>query len=183
MRRIFATIAAALRCMPRFVLERVMIAGLWVLKLIATPAEPELAPAVEVEDAQEIRARVSAQLAAVRTTAAHLAAKQLPPRHIVDQLSERDLLWLTALSHKMLCSVVGAGDADLRAHMIGRRSIRGLLICDVDTIKEYKRAIAVQARIDAEGGRSGGGRKMKATLESVTAMDELSYFDSRSGHY
>lgn len=138
MRSIIKAIAAMLRAIPRFVIERVQIAGRWLQRLVAVPApfEPEAPEPPTARDNADVE-----HLAAVRTAAAHIAAGQLPPERAVEKLHDIDFEWLAAMSRKMLCQIVGAPDVDLAAHFRGKRPLRGVLARDLNAVADYRAAM------------------------------------------
>lgn len=134
-RSILKAIRSALAGMSRFVWRRVLEGGEWVSRLFALPAEPI---ADEPEQAQADD--TAAHLAAIRTTAAHLAAGTVPPADIAEQLSEGKIDWLTAMDRGMLCRIVGAKDEALAAHLMGQRSLKGVLAADGQAVADYRAA-------------------------------------------
>lgn len=138
MRSIIKAIAAFLRAMPKLVMEKVWDGARWIQRLVAVPQpfEPEAPePATARENADE------EHLVAVRTAAAHIATGQLPPERAVERLHDLDFEWLAAMSRQMLCKIVGASDADLQAHIRGKRSLRGVLASDQNAVDEYRAAM------------------------------------------
>lgn len=144
MKSIIHAIAAILRAMPRFVLERVQIAGRWLQRLVAVPApfEPE-APEPAVDDSAE---RDATHVAALREAAAHLASGSVPPDAIMNVLREHDIAWLAALPRPMLCRVAVATDEALMAHIRRQRPIKGLLACDANAIADFRDAARMERR-------------------------------------
>lgn len=142
MRSIIRAIAAFLRSMPRFVLERVQIAGRWLQRLVAvsSPYEPE-APEPAVDDSAE---RDAMHVAALRKAASHLGSGSVPPDGVMDALREHDIAWLAALTKPMLCRVATATDEALRAHIRRQRPIRGLLACDANAIADFRNASRIE---------------------------------------
>jgi len=138
MKAILKAIAAMLRAMPRFVMKRVWDGARWIQRLVAVPQpfDPETPePPTARDNADE------EHLAAIRTAAAHIAAGQLPPERAVEKLHEADFEWLAAMSRQMLCKIVGASDADLQAHIRGKRPLRGVLARDQNAVDEYRAAM------------------------------------------
>lgn len=142
MKSIIHAIAAVLRAMPRFVLERVQIAGHWLQRLVALPQpfEPESPEVVSDNGADADVAHV----AALRKAAAHLASGSVPPDEIMDKLREHDIAWLAALTRPMLCRVATASDEALRAHISRQRPMKGLLACDANAIADFRDAARIE---------------------------------------
>lgn len=134
LKSIMAAIGRLIAAMPRWTLERVRVAGEWVMRLVAVPAEP-LPP-----EPTAANNRADEHLEAVRTAAAHSASGHLPPEKALAKLSEDDISWLGAMSKKMHCAVAVASDADLRAHLRGEKMIRGVLNRDKIAVAEYRAA-------------------------------------------
>ena len=134
LKSIMAAIGRLIAAMPRYVLQKVQVAGERVMRLVAVPAEP-LPPERTAADN-----RADEHLEAVRTAAAHIAAGNLPPEKALAKLSEDDISWLGALSKKMHCAVATASDTDLKAHLRGERMIRGVLNRDKIAVAEYRAA-------------------------------------------
>ncbi|WP_143009398.1 hypothetical protein [Pelagibacterium luteolum] len=129
-------IASALAALPRFVWQRVCIAGEWISQLIALPALP-LEEAAQNESGE--RAQPDEHLDAVRQVAALLYSDRVPTPDLVGKLSQQEMLWLSACNQEMLRSIARAKDPELSAHIKGRKSLKGVLINDAPTIAEYLR--------------------------------------------
>lgn len=134
LKSVLAAIGRFIAAMPKYVLQRVRVAGEWVMRLVAVPAEPQQSEPNAADN------RADEHLEAVRTAAAHIASGHLPPEKALAKLSEDDISWLGALSKKMHCAVATASDTDLRAHMRGERMIRGVLNRDKIAVAEYRAA-------------------------------------------
>lgn len=136
MRSFFAAVAQFLRSLPRFVYERVQIAGEWISRLVAVPAEPEPLqmagnePALGAEDPDSV---------ATRAIAAQLVAGNIPAPELSGQVSEERFEWLCSLTPDMLKAVVEADAKALRDHLRQKQSIRGVLAADVETVRAYNR--------------------------------------------
>lgn len=142
MRSILKAIAAFLRAMPRFVVQRIWDGARWFQRLIAVPAPYEPATPEPVTDNG---AEADAQhVAALRTAASHLAAGTVPPDAIMNALREQDIAWLAALTKPMLCKVAVASGEALKAHISRQRPIRGLLACDPAAIADYRNAARME---------------------------------------
>ena len=142
MRSIIRAIAAFLRSMPKFVLQRVWDGARWLQRLVAVPApfEPE-APEPIADNCADADA---AHVAALRKAAAHLAAGSVPPNEVMDKLRENDVAWLAALTRPMLCRVAVATEEALRAHIRRQRPMKGLLACDPSAIADYRNAARME---------------------------------------
>lgn len=136
LKSVLAAISRFIAAMPRYVLQKVRVAGEWVMRLVAVPApayEPQpMTPAVNRSDEEHLQA--------IRTAAGHLCAGDRPPMSAMALLSQDDVVWLGTMTKKMQSIVVAASDADLRAHLRGKRMIRGLLNHDPQAVGEYRKA-------------------------------------------
>jgi len=136
MRSILAAIARVLRAMPRFVYQRMLIAGEWVARLVAVPADP-------VPDAGTVPAAAIAQAEddehtkAVRAIAAHLVNRQIPSPTLSGAVSESEFDWLLACTPAMLRSIIAADNVALRDHIRNRKAIRGVLINDARVVEAF----------------------------------------------
>lgn len=136
LKSIMAAIGRLVAAMPRYVLQRVRVGAEWVMRLVAVPApayEPEpVAPVVDRSDEEHLQA--------IRTAAGHLYSGDVPPAAAMALLSQDDVIWLGTMTKKMQSIVVAASDRDLRAHLRGKRMIRGLLNADPAAVAEYRKA-------------------------------------------
>lgn len=140
MRSIIRAIAAMLRAMPKFVMEKVWDGARWIQRLIAVPQPFEL-QTPEVDNGVDADA---AHVAALRKAAAHLASGSVPPDGVMDALREHDIAWLAALTRPMLCRVAVATDEALMAHIRRQRPIKRLLACDANAIADFRNAARIE---------------------------------------
>ncbi len=135
-RSILAAVAALMRAMPRYVLERVRVAGEWVSRLVAVPAPGyEAGPAMPPADDGDAE-----HLQAIKTAAGHLAAGDVPPNAAMALLTRDDIIWLGTMTKRMQAIVVASSDRDLRAHIRGTKMIRGVLNHDPRAVSDYRAA-------------------------------------------
>lgn len=134
MKSILKAIGRALAALPRFVWQKVCVAGEWISQLVALPSVPlpEMA-----ENESIARAQPDEHLDAVRQVAALLYSDRVPTPDLVGKLSQQEMLWLAACDQEMLRSIARAKDPELSAHIKGRKSIKGVLINDAETIADY----------------------------------------------
>lgn len=137
MKSILKAIGRALAAIPRFVWARVQECGEWVSRLVAVPAVP-----VEEGGQNESVAHTQRDehLDAVRQVAALLYSDRVPTPDLVGHLSHQEMMWLAACDQQMLRSIARAKDPELSAHLKGRKSIRGVLLNDVEVIKDFLRS-------------------------------------------
>lgn len=133
MKRVLSAIGRALAALPRFVWERVCVAGEWVSRLIALPA------AEVVENESVGHQEPDEYLSSMRAVAACIASNKVPSPELVSQLSDEHLDWLLACNVQMLKKMVRADDAALKAHVQNRRPIKGVLVNDPETVALYTR--------------------------------------------
>lgn len=91
-----------------------------------------------------------------RVAAARLSRKEVTA-DMTDSLSGRTKDWLSLLPVPMLLLVTSATQSQLREHIAGRRSIRGLLAADQLSIDAYREAMKPRLVIVDHDGRRGGG--------------------------
>jgi hypothetical protein len=140
MKAILAKIAAVLAAMPRLVWERVRIGGDWVMRLVAKPAMPMPAPEPVENESDLVEQEWAEQLAAIREIATLLQAGRYPAPELAGQLSEMRLKWLGVLPDEMLQKVAQASDEALKAHVLGRKAIRGVLRADREAVDAWTAA-------------------------------------------
>ncbi|WEJ35110.1 hypothetical protein [Devosia sp. SD17-2] len=95
-------------------------------------------------------------IAIKRIAAARLSRKPVT-EEMTEGLSARTQEWLSLLSTEMLLLVTSATQSQMREHIAGRRSIRGLLAADQLSIDAYKEALKPRLSIVDHDGRRGGG--------------------------
>lgn len=148
MKSILAQIASILASMPKMAWEKVLIAGQLVWSLVVKPADPvadfpEADGAKEMESLRAAKAAVDPELdldmMSIRHVALHLRHGFVPTPELSSQVPEQTFDWLLALDDKMLDAVAAAKPSDLRAHVMGRKSLKGVLICDPTTVEEFTR--------------------------------------------
>lgn len=146
-----ASVMAALRSLPRFIYERVQIAGQWLTRMTMVPSSPmEMAGSEPAAVAAQAQAEADEDTRYTRIVAGHLLNGMIPPPEISGILSETRFEWLCALTPAMLRSIVHAKDEDLRNHLRGRKALRGVLVTDPATVKEYLKALDVEDEDEPE---------------------------------
>lgn len=148
MRALFAKIAAILASMPRMVMTRVLQAGEWVTKWVAQ-APPAAAPDPVAEVAAVEQREADQGLAAIRTVAGMLMHDRIAPPELTGNMSDLQFEWLVRCDKRMWASIVAADDASLRAHVMGRRNIKGVLTCHPEALADHDRAQAADERVQA----------------------------------
>lgn len=136
MRSILAAIARVLRAMPRFVYQRMLIAGEWIARLVAVPAEP-VPDAGDLPAAAMAAAEDDEHTKAVRAIAAHVLNNQIPSPSLSGALSEDEFNWLLACTPSMLRSIIAADHTALRDHIRNKRAIRGVLLNDPRVVAAF----------------------------------------------
>lgn len=134
MKSFFSAVARFLRAMPRFVYERIQVAGEWVSRLVAVPAEP--AP---IEPAGTVTAAEDEDSVATRAIAANLLAGRIQAPELSGRVSEDRFAWLCSLSPTMLKAVVNADRQALRDHLRQKRNLKGVLAADAATVRTYNK--------------------------------------------
>ena len=135
MRSILSTIAAAIRAFTARLGAWVKEGGRWVYKML-TPAAAPMEPAGN-EPAAEAQAEVDEHTAAVRAIAAHLLNRQIPSPELSGRISDAQFDWLLACTTPMLKAIIAAEDRALRDHVRNKKSIRGVLINEPETVAMF----------------------------------------------
>jgi len=136
LKSVLAAIGRFFAAMPRWALQRVRVGAEWIMKLVAVPS-----PAYEAGTVPgTVDCSDDEHLAAIRTAAGHIYDGAVPPPSVMAMLSKDDVVWLGTMPKKMHSLVVAASDADLRAHLRGKRMIRGLLNADPAAVADYQKA-------------------------------------------
>lgn len=97
------------------------------------------------------------KIQAVRKIATLRLAYRPLPLQLLEGMSECRLEWIRTLDVPMLMLLGNATQAQIREHLAGRRSIRGLLAADPDSVAAYKEAIKPKSQIIDHNERRGGG--------------------------
>lgn len=146
MKSIFRAIMRALRSMPIFVMQRIKQGGEWIMRLVSVPGEPA---APDIEEVME-KAQADEQLAAMRAIAAHILGGTIPSPELSGKITENQFGWLAICSDEMLRSICRADDRSLRDHVLNKKSIKGVLRNDPESIAEYVRVKAAPWEPDTE---------------------------------
>ncbi|WP_157959916.1 hypothetical protein [Devosia submarina] len=157
MKRVLAMVAKVLAAIPVFVLAWSVDLGRFILKCMPgyRPTDPsELVEqyAEAVEQAQ-VTPAADQRLEHVRQIAGQLAAGQMPSEDLSDGLSPQAVQWLGVMSPEMLAMVAKAKPEELRQHMKGHRTIRGLLAYDRESVEAYAAAVAQEPEPEIERRR------------------------------
>lgn len=135
MRALLAAIRNVMRAMrraaARFREDVVEIGGKMVRMLVPSgvPDEPDEAiPAEQPVDDFGHR---------VRSLAAQLIDDGVPNPDLMASLPPDTVRWLSVCTDPMLSAVAKASDDELRDHVKGRRSIRGVLCSDAESVREW----------------------------------------------
>lgn len=124
-----------------------------VLQCQPMPMIDQLEPAMPTEVDQ---ARADGEEAAIRNLAAITLRGGLPgPEHFA-AAGEKASEWLAVLDERMLKLVVMSTDREIRDHMRGRKTVKGLLYYDEETVDEFRIA-----------GLREKAREMKSALVST----------------
>jgi hypothetical protein len=99
------------------------------------PAIDELEPPAPTE---VDHARAHGEEAAIRNLAAAMLHGAVPAPEMFAAVGEKVSEWLMVLSPDMLKRVVTATNAELHDHLRGRKTIRGLLYFDEETVGEFR---------------------------------------------
>ena len=159
MKSMLQAIGRAIRAMSRatagFVKKTIVVAGRLVTIFLpsALPPIDELEPKdvpandnLPISECQPLRDLAYASLQGRMPTAQELGA-----------VTQRQADWLCAMDAEMTRRLLKSSDAEIRAHVLGIRPIRGVLPCDADAIDDYVTAVAINtARLERDLGLTDG---------------------------
>ena len=128
---------ASLRTMVWRVIE---IAGKVVMTLVPGPSTAA-SPVESAEDLAGVPDMAPARSSGGRYEHIRALARQIDfaPADAIMAVGAPTASWLAAMPKVMIAKVLLATDEQIAEHMAGRRTIRGLLAYDPDTIKDYVR--------------------------------------------
>lgn len=151
MKSFVAAIARILAALAQWTVQKVLVAGEWVWSLVRKPTpapasipDGDLSPpmseaALQAKAAGDAALAYDVEMADIRIVAAHIRSGLIPSPEISGRISEKHYDWLLACTDNMLDTIVKAQQQDLRAHVQGRKSLRGVLITDPATVREFVR--------------------------------------------
>ncbi|GLQ53614.1 hypothetical protein [Devosia nitrariae] len=148
MRTILAAIGAALRAVAAFTWVVCKRTGRLVLQLVpdfgaSAPAPtPVSSPSRYAPPAGETGGLIER----IKAMATAMAMGEDIPAEAFQAVPEQTAAWLMAMDRTMLCRVISARDADLKDHLRGNGSIRGVIACDPRSIADYVEAMERDAR-------------------------------------
>lgn len=144
---IIEKIGAAIRAFLRKTHQWIKVSGRWIMQAIPGGAEELAMPA---EPAAPTSAP-DADVTALKAAAASLAADMDPTPEHLSALSERQMQWLMAMDQRMLCRVACAETDQIRAHLSGRATIKGVLRADKEAVDAF---VAAKAGIISDGSKT-----------------------------
>lgn len=107
----------------------------------SSPVEQPIADHVGYEDIQPSTAERDNRYARIQELARELIRNpETPPASVVRGVDPIAAVWLAAMPHEMLVRVSLASEEALADHIAGRRSIRGVLSYDGESVRDYQRA-------------------------------------------
>ncbi len=140
MRGLLAAIRNVLRAMRRAAARMkevtVMAGGKLISMLIpgAEPVEPDEPVAVEAAPVDDFGDRV-------RKAAGSMMAAGIPDPDLLATLPQSTVRWLSLCDDEMLKAVMRSSDEAIRDHIRGRKSIRGVLCADEESVDQYVRSL------------------------------------------
>lgn len=142
---VLRAIGRALRAMVMTVVVWSEELGKFVMKCMPgyVPHDPQdlVDQYIEVAKAEAAAPKPDERLASIQEVADLIFRRQAIPDEILVGLGDKTLMWLEALNADMLLLAAKAKPEDLRAHLAGGRSIKGLLAYDADSIAAYQQAL------------------------------------------
>jgi hypothetical protein len=139
------------RAMARFTEKWVEIGGQLVRMLVPNPApvfEPDEPQMTEQQPSDDFGHRV-------RTTASQMIDEGVPSPELLASLPVDTRRWLSMCDDEMLRSITRSSDDQIRDHVKGRKSIRGVLCADPQSVYEYAKALAQSAYMPEESLENG----------------------------
>jgi len=134
MKSFLAKIGAVLASLPRFVWERVCVAGEWVSRLIAVPAMP--VEAIASPAGKPSGNAADDEVPGIKCLAGVLAQDLEPEPDHVKGLSDLTVAWMRSLDRRSLCVLLAAEPGQIRAHMRGKAHIKGMVPYEKEAIKD-----------------------------------------------
>lgn len=149
MRSIVAAIARACRAFARAAqatVRKVVLVGgklVTILMPAALPPVDELEP--DIAEAANDNVLASAEQPIRDLAMANLLGR-MPTAAQLGAVTQLQADWLASLDREMASRVAVARDADIRAHVLGYRNLRGVIACDYDAIEDLDRAREAENR-------------------------------------
>lgn len=134
--RIAAAIRAVLAAMPRYLVKKILEAGVWVSRLVAEPAPPP--PVISAEPAAQVAETES--MIALRNAANAMAQGFVLTPAQAEAIAPLQADWLRSMTRQEICQVILAKDDDIRRHMRGIAPIRGVVPYDREAIADVTKA-------------------------------------------
>ena len=100
--------------------------------------------------APEPTVKIDAEMAVVRAVADCVMRDQIPSPDLSGKIPQQQFDWLCACSNDMLRTIIRADDKSLRDHVRGRRSLRGVLVNDVDTVQAFLQSAPTETELAAK---------------------------------
>lgn len=144
MKRLIAAIGAMLGAL-RTVTEWCWKTGKMVTRTVLAPFAGGGAPAGAMADDEPTvppAVQEAAELDGIRRLAGAMAADRVSEEDL-EPVADARIEWLAAMDRPMLARVLCASDQALKDHLQGKRTIRGVLAADPDSVAEYRRAMAM----------------------------------------
>ncbi|HEY8356982.1 MAG TPA: hypothetical protein VIL30_05930 [Ramlibacter sp.] len=152
--RILKMVAMVLAALPILVAMWSVELGKFILKCLLgyRAADPgNLAEEyLEIAQAELAAPKPDERLANIKSIADGLSRGELPNSDLARGLGEHTLQWLMAINSDMLRQVSQAKPDQLREHISGKKTIRGLLAADRESVDAYKQAMARDAEPELE---------------------------------
>lgn len=141
MRNLFHAIAAVLRSMPRFVMQRIREGGRWISRLVASAAPPDAEPLMDLREPSSVE-REDQQ---IRHVAGKLAQGLELEVADIKGMPEITVKWLMRMDRQALCRILATDQEQLRAHTRGRALIKGVPRHEKETVADAELEVLEQA--------------------------------------
>lgn len=144
MKRLLAGIVAMLRNSVAFVWDKCVKTGAWTLRAVTstfpggTP-EPIVCPANDNVEIEPVLPADDGDMSPIRELAAAIVNGRATAE-MCARVDERTFNWLSNLDRSMVAKVLLASDGQIRGHLRGKSTIRGVLLADEASVEAYRDA-------------------------------------------
>lgn len=148
--RILKEVAKMLAAVALLVAVWCESAGKFILRCMPGYRAPDPGALVEeyVDAAETVPTEptVDQRMLNIQSIADALFRGEAPDPDLAAGLAPSTMQWLATLNADMLLAVVHARPEDLREHIKGSKTMRGLLLCDPGSVADFQAAVAQKAR-------------------------------------
>lgn len=154
MRSLMAAVACILGAVMIVVVEWCQALGRFVERCrpghVAPDPQDLVCHYLEAVEAAAVTPELDQRLQGIQITAEAIFRGNEVTGDMVAGLSANTMAWIEALDAGMLLMVARAEPCDLKEHLIGRKTIKGLLAADPESIATYVRAIQAETALERQ---------------------------------